>query len=93
MYVKTFPAQCLILVSVQIHYSDADFEYHFSWIPHPDRTFNWPQARKYCRSLSMESISMENADKWKFVKDVFASGNNKLWVVVSLIDHIQGLIP
>jgi len=57
----------------EIHFSDEDFEYHLSWIPHPDETFNWPQARKYCRSLGMESISMEDAAKWKFVKDVFTS--------------------
>ena len=60
----------------QIHYSDADFEYHLSWIPHPDRTFNWPQSRKYCRALGMEGVSMESAAKWKLVKDVFATGIN-----------------
>ena len=63
-----------LIPPAQIHFSDVDFEYHFSWIPHPDRTFNWPQARKYCRSLSMDSISMETAAKWKLVKNVFASG-------------------
>ena len=65
----------------QIHFSDEGFEYHLSWIPHPDETFNWPQARKYCRSLGMESISMEDAAKWKFVKDVFTSGEFAMTMV------------
>ena len=77
---------------LQVHYSDVDFEYHFSWIPHPERTFNWPQARKYCRSLGMESISMETAAKWKLVKDVFASGNDnlKVFTQLPLIEDVWG---
>ena len=74
--IQTIQSPPLPKLFYKIHHSDADFEYHLSWIPHPDRTFNWPQARKYCRALGMESVSMESAAKWKLVKDVFVSGIN-----------------
>jgi hypothetical protein len=54
--------------------SAGDYDYHFSWVPHPDRTFNWSQGRKYCKGLGMELIAMETADKWQVVKDVFHTG-------------------
>jgi hypothetical protein len=47
-----------------IHFSKFGKLYHFSWLEvGPNATFNWDEARNYCRRFCMDAIAFDSFDE------------------------------
>ena len=58
-----------------VHLVKFDKFYHFSWLETGlNTTFNWDEARNYCRGFCMDAISFESFDEVLEFNSIIESG-------------------